>query len=111
MIPTSGTQTPHMGGGQDARPWRSPDLGLLPLVALLPVLVAQALPAAAQPAPVPPAAAAAAPGQATAAPLTAVQLDRLLDPFAGAPQDVLAVVLDACRYPRRRRSVRHSCPA
>ena len=26
-------------------------------------------------------------------------LDRLIEPFAGAPQDTLGVVLDACRYP------------
>src|SRR5918997_3967897 len=32
-------------------------------------------------------------------PLGAEDLDRLLEPFAGAPQDTLGVVLDACRYP------------
>jgi hypothetical protein len=33
------------------------------------------------------------------APLNTEALDRLLEPFAGAPQDILGVVLDACRYP------------
>lgn len=31
--------------------------------------------------------------------LGAEDLDRLVEPFAGAPQDMLGVVLDACRYP------------
>ncbi|WP_431267692.1 DUF3300 domain-containing protein [Dankookia sp. P2] len=37
--------------------------------------------------------------QAATPKVTPEQLERLLEPFAGAPQDVLAVVLDACRYP------------
>jgi Protein of unknown function (DUF3300) len=51
----------------------------------------------AQAAPVP-GQAAVAPGP-KAPPLSAEDLDRLVEPFAGAPQDTLGVVLDACRYP------------
>ncbi|MDO9714281.1 DUF3300 domain-containing protein, partial [Paracraurococcus lichenis] len=53
------------------------------------------------PAPATSAAAAAAATVSTvkSPPLRADELDRLLAPYAGAPQDSLGVVLDACRYP------------
>ena len=76
--------------------WRS--------LAVLPLLVAPLAGASAQPQPVPsamtaPALAPLPSSQAATPTLTAEQLEGLLEPFAGAPQDVLAVVLDACRYP------------
>ena len=76
--------------------WRS--------LAVLPLLVAPWADAGAQPQPIPsamtaPALAPLPTSQAGTPPLTAGQLESLLEPFAGAPQDVLAVVLDACRYP------------
>jgi hypothetical protein len=70
----------------------------------LPLVVAPLAGASAQPQPVPsamtaPALAPSPTAQAATPTLTAEQLEGLLEPFAGAPQDVLAVVLDACRYP------------
>ena len=38
-------------------------------------------------------------GTAEPAPATAEQIERLVTPFAGAPQNVLGIVFDACRYP------------
>jgi uncharacterized membrane protein YgcG len=76
--------------------WRS--------LAVLPLMVAPWADAGAQPQPIPsamtaPALAPLPSSQAGTPTLTAGQLESLLEPFAGAPQDVLAVVLDACRYP------------
>ena len=67
-------------------------LSAAPLAATAPQ--AQQQPAQAAPAP-------ASTGDPVAKPplLGAGDLDRLVEPFAGAPQDMLGVVLDACRYP------------
>lgn len=67
-------------------------LSTAPLAATAPR--AQQQPAQAAPAPAP----AGDPG-AKPPLLGAGDLDRLVEPFAGAPQDMLGVVLDACRYP------------
>ena len=72
------------------------------LVALLAGLLTYPVAVAAQPAP--PRTDAATPDLRAAAPpdaprLTPEQMDRLLEPFAGAPQDIPGIVLDACRYP------------
>jgi sulfatase-modifying factor enzyme 1/uncharacterized protein DUF3300 len=99
-----GRYPPHHGAVSRA-PGRSESMISHPVwlpLAVLSAAVAQAAPGLAQPAlaqaipaqQVSPAEAARAPQ-----PLGAERLDALLAPFAGAPQDVLGVVLDACRYP------------
>ncbi|NOG69108.1 DUF3300 domain-containing protein [Roseicella sp. DB1501] len=76
------------------RPWQ----GLLPGLVMLVMAIPAAVPAWAQGSVAPvgsPGAVSAAGSQA----LSAEALDRLLEPFAGAPQDSLGIVLDAGRYP------------